>query len=618
MKKTRTTNQKKNAPILRLQEPPNFRLGKGFGTFQSFVSTKVYFAASKDIDLEKLDQDMRNFLPDVPIRLPATSSNAHALLARIHAWQAAIQRDANIPVFGPGFGYSLKDGTWSLMLPYFRPLATQATLDWLFATIGHLISSSDALAVSREELQTGYLALQKMLKLHAVPGTNIFHFIEAGYSQKFEVNEIANQIMSFGIGCNSTWLDSTVTTATSGLGLKIARNKYACARVLDLYGLPTPRHGVVTSEEQAVSLARKIGFPVVIKPLDLDGGIGVFSGLSNDHSVIAAFRASAATSPNLLVEKHIAGEDFRLTVCQGKLIKIMHRRPGGITGDGLRSIRELLAEEQLKPDHQKAFQRTGKMRITLDAEAIGLLQEANLTPDSIPGPHHFVALRRKSNVSTGGSHSVVPISEAHPDNIALAIDAASATGLDIAGIDLLITDIGQSWHVVGGAICEVNGRPQIGYRDTPEIYDQILSSLIENQGKLGVHLLIGDVPPALPRAFLKDIHSQGYNSVVLGTQTILGETVQVGRFRSSYHAARAVLANRQTTGAVLFMTWQDVIKHGLPAGWFTSIRVSAPPERPQNEIALVREMIRPHSAQIDFPDLADNISSQLPNLVLNE
>ncbi|NQV10591.1 MAG: hypothetical protein HQ527_05440 [Cyanobacteria bacterium] len=47
----------------------------------------------------------------------------------------------------------------------------------------------------------------------------------------------------------------------------------------------------------------------------------------------------------------------------------------------------------------------------------------------------------------------------HPDNVSLAIQAASFFDLSNAGIDLISTDIAESWHRNGAAINEINHSP---------------------------------------------------------------------------------------------------------------------------------------------------------------
>ena len=52
--------------------------------------------------------------------------------------------------------------------------------------------------------------------------------------------------------------------------------------------------------------------------------------------------------------------------------------------------------------------------------------------------------------------------EVHPDNREMAVRAATAIGLDVAGVDFITPDVTRSYREVGGAICEVNAAP--GFR----------------------------------------------------------------------------------------------------------------------------------------------------------
>ncbi|QZP08859.1 hypothetical protein [Caenibius sp. WL] len=602
--------QETDDPVLQLRGPFVFLPGKGFGIRQSVASVRIQLHLPYQIDGTALDNAMEEFLPDQPIHLPQANDHASLILFRILAWQAAIQRNANLPVFGLGHSFNLNSTERLLIMPYFCTPASQTVMAWILAAIRFFVFPPSKQTHSLEDVRRLYAELRAELRKHALPGTNVFHFLEAAHTRKLEINHIASDVISFGVGCNSRWLDSTITDSTPSMAIKNARNKFACARILDLHGLPTPIHGIPANADQAVSIAEQIGYPVVVKPYDLDGGRGVYAGLPHDEAVREAYACASAESSNLLVEKHIVGSDFRLTVLHGEVIKVMKRRPGGVTGDGSRTIAELMKEEQRKPDHQAALRRTGHMRISLDAEAMELLQENGLTQDSVPERGRFVVLRRKSNISTGGTYTIIPVTHIHLDNLRLAVSAASVIGLDIAGVDLIITDITKSWREVGGAICEVNGKPQIGHRDTPEIYDLILSRLLKNHGELNVHLIISDTHKPPSSAFIEEMTAKGYNAIVHGNAATTVEGGVIGPFQNSFYAAKAILSDRRTTGAILFMCLDDIISHGLPASWFTSIRVVLPTGCPPDTVNTIMKMIHEHTNEAISVTATTNAASQ--------
>ena len=78
-----------------------------------------------------------------------------------------------------------------------------------------------------------------------------------------------------------------------------------------------------------------------------------------------------------------------------------------------------------------------QIRLALDAEADELLAEQGLQVDAVPEAGREVLLRRKANISAGGTHRLVDPSQVHPDNLLLAQRAAALLRLDLAGIDLI-------------------------------------------------------------------------------------------------------------------------------------------------------------------------------------
>jgi carbamoyl-phosphate synthase large subunit len=62
---------------------------------------------------------------------------------------------------------------------------------------------------------------------------------------------------------------------TSPEAIHLAEDRGAFARVLERAGLTAPRHGTATTEEEAVSIAREIGYPVLVRPSYVLGGRGM-------------------------------------------------------------------------------------------------------------------------------------------------------------------------------------------------------------------------------------------------------------------------------------------------------------------------------------------------------
>ena len=76
---------------------------------------------------------------------------------------------------------------------------------------------------------------------------------------------------------------------TSSLAVDIASDKELTNRLLGAAGLPVPKQESVRTADDAVAVGRRIGYPVVVKPLDGNHGRGVCLNLKNEDEVREAF-----------------------------------------------------------------------------------------------------------------------------------------------------------------------------------------------------------------------------------------------------------------------------------------------------------------------------------------
>lgn len=267
-------------------------------------------------------------------------------------------------------------------------------------------------------------------------------------------------LIQLGHGRHARRIQATVTGETRQIAVAIASDKEETNRILADLGLPVPRQVLVSAPEQAVAAAERVGYPVVVKPLDANHGRGVSIGLTGPEEVEAAFAHARAHRDTILVERCIPGLDHRLLVVGGVLVAASKRVPGHVVGDGRSTVAELVEEANRDPrrgiGHEKVL-----TRLELDHQAERLLGQRGYTAASVPPAGETVYLRSTGNLSTGGT--AVDVTDiVHPDNRAMAVRAARAIGLDVAGVDFLTTDIARSYHQTGGAICEVNAAP--GFR----------------------------------------------------------------------------------------------------------------------------------------------------------
>ena len=269
-------------------------------------------------------------------------------------------------------------------------------------------------------------------------------------------------LVQLGQGVHQQRIRATMTSRTSSLAVDIAGDKDLTTQLLAAAGLPVPRSLPVRSVEDAVRQAERIGYPVVVKPLDGNHGRGVHLDLRDAAAVRAAFDDARAEARRgtVLVESQVNGNDYRVLVVAGAMVAVAERVPAHVIGDGKHTVAELVELTNADPrrgvGHEKVL-----TRIRVDAAAAELVRAQGFELDQVVDEGVMVKLTLTGNMSTGGI-SIDRTDEAHPDNVEIAEEAARVVGLDVAGIDFIAPDIAEPVRETGGAIVEVNAAP--GFR----------------------------------------------------------------------------------------------------------------------------------------------------------
>ena len=269
-------------------------------------------------------------------------------------------------------------------------------------------------------------------------------------------------LVQLGQGKYQQRIRATMTSKTSALAVDIAGDKQLTRQLLESAGLPVPPGRIVRTADEAAEAAKRIGFPVVVKPLDGNHGRGVGLDLTSVRAVRGAFSRAVKESRRgwVVVEGMVSGRDYRLLVIGGHMVAVAERVPAHVIGDGKHTVRELVAAANADPrrgiGHEKVL-----TRIKIDEVAEALVGSQGYELDGVPETDTMVLLAATGNMSTGGS-AIDRTWDAHEDNVEIAEEAARVVGLDVAGIDFIAPDITVPVRETGGAIVEVNAAP--GFR----------------------------------------------------------------------------------------------------------------------------------------------------------
>ncbi|MBL8743191.1 MAG: acetate--CoA ligase family protein, partial [Myxococcales bacterium] len=189
-------------------------------------------------------------------------------------------------------------------------------------------------------------------------------------------------LIQFGHGKYQKRIQATVTSETRHIAVEIASDKEETNRILGDLGLPVPRQRVVRSVESAVSAAERLGFPVVVKPLDANHGRGVSLDLKTADEVRVAFEKAREHARSIVVENFLNGFDHRMLVVGGELIAVAKRVPGHVVGDGEHTIAELV--DILNSDPRRGIGHEKVLtRLELDAQAERLMAKAGVTAATV-------------------------------------------------------------------------------------------------------------------------------------------------------------------------------------------------------------------------------------------
>ncbi|TAH43381.1 MAG: cyanophycin synthetase [Bacteroidetes bacterium] len=269
-----------------------------------------------------------------------------------------------------------------------------------------------------------------------------------------------NSLVQLGYGVNQRRIQATVASTTSSIAVEIACDKEETKNLLEAASVPVPRGRVVYDEEDLESALKRIGYPVVIKPVGGNHGRGATINITTWDEAVVALAAAKRISRGVIVERFITGYDHRLLVINYQFIAAAKRTPALVIGDGKNSIQQLV--EIVNKDPRRGYGHEKVLTaIKIDDTTLAILKEKGLTVDSILPDGEELHLKRTANLSTGGTSTDVT-DIVHPYNVFMAERIARIIGLDICGIDIMTPDIREPMHENGGAVLEVNAGP--GFR----------------------------------------------------------------------------------------------------------------------------------------------------------
>lgn len=294
-----------------------------------------------------------------------------------------------------------------------------------------------------------------------------------------------NSMVMLGQGENQRIICATVCDSTSNIAVELVQDKQAVKRILKDAYIQVPEGTSVKNETQLLEALAWLDYPVVIKPIDGNHGRGITTDINSEIEALNAFKLAKTVSDQIIVERFISGNDFRLLVVNYKLVAASKRTPAMIIGDGASTVKSLIDLENQNPDRGKGHEKS-LTKIEIDSNTMSILSAKGLTLDSVLSEGEILYLKDTANLSSGGTAEDVT-DLVHPDIVFMAERIARLTHLDICGIDMIAGDISLPL-AENGAVLEVNAAPgfrmhQFPAKGTPRNVAAAVIDMLYPEGK---------------------------------------------------------------------------------------------------------------------------------------
>ncbi|WP_294222063.1 cyanophycin synthetase, partial [uncultured Chryseobacterium sp.] len=323
------------------------------------------------------------------------------------------------------------------------------------------VSIAEALIKGEEYDMNACIKTLKEIRERVRLGPSTGSIVEEAVSRRIPWIRLGtNSLVQLGYGVNQQRFQATITGNTSSIAVDIACNKELTKRMLHDAAIPVPIGDLITDEEGLDTVVRKIGYPVVIKPLDGNHGKGSSINVTDWESAKTGLQHAQKYSNKVIVEKYITGYDFRVLVINNKMVAAARRVPAHVVGDGELNLQQLIDKENKDPRRGYGHENV-LTEILIDKDTTELLEKLHYTLETVPQRGEIVYLKSTANLSTGGT-SIDVTDMVHPENITMAERISKIIGLDVCGIDIMAENLTQPLKESGGAIIEVNAAP--GFR----------------------------------------------------------------------------------------------------------------------------------------------------------
>lgn len=394
-------------------------------------------------------------------------------------------------------------------------------------------------------------------------GISTYYILRAAFKNNISFFHLGGGIYQLGQGANLRKIDRSSVDKDSAIGVKIANNKLLTSNILNSAGIPSSKHFITNTFEQALKVATKIGYPLVIKPLDMERAEGVSINIYDEKKLFEAFNyAKKTTKKNeVLIEKQVPGVCHRIHIVDSKLLYVMKRMPISIEGNGKDTISQIIFNRNKEIEENLPWNR--KDYYPLDEMAIKIIEEHGYSIQTILNEGEWLPLREFEATRFGAR--VEDLSdEIHPENLNIAIKAAKLLNLTTAGVDMITDDISKPWYETNAIINEINYAPMFA---SNEIYQKNMNKFfnifLNNNGQIPIYIFVGEGKESYNKALTKqkELTSKNSKSYIVSNKSILNEKNEnvILRVTSLTKKIEALLNKKEVQSLIIVIEDNEVL-----------------------------------------------------------
>ncbi|MES2071576.1 MAG: cyanophycin synthetase [Pseudomonadota bacterium] len=516
-------------------------------------------------DMPGFEVRLRARFPEISPLQPTGHNDAIPMAHVLELTALGLQAQAGCPVTFSRTTQTLEPGIFQVVVEYSEEVVGRLALE--------LAEALCRAAIEDQPFDLpGALAQLRDLDEDVRLGPSTGSIVQAAVARNIPYRRLTDgSLVLFGWGSRQRKIQAAEMDGTSAIAEAIAQDKELTKKLLDAAGVPVPLGRSVADVDDAWAAACEIGLPVAVKPKDGNQGKGVTVNVTTREQLNAAYAAAIEFRDDILVERYLPGNDFRLLVVGNKLIAAARRDPPQVVGDGAHSVRELV--EQVNKDPRRGSgHATSLTKIRFDDIALASLAKQGYVADSIPPKGQRVILRNNANLSTGGSATDVT-DDVHPEVAARAVAAAQMVGLDICGVDVVCDSVLKPIEDQHGGIVEVNAAPGLRMHLSPSygkgrpVGEAIISAMFEDgdDGRIPVVAVTGtNGKTTTVRLIAHLLTASGLRTGMTNTDGVYieGRRIDSGDC-SGPRSARNVLLHPDVDAAVFETARGGVLREGL-------------------------------------------------------